>query len=160
MEYYDRNTVWGFSQRTLKNLAYLNAARQEGADVHVVTHLVTSLLSLIVFPYQEIKDSNYAEFKSIQLAQLEAEGWPAWRIDIGSSKDFEDHIRHLRNAISHRRLYFSSDSRELASVEIRFRDASGPKSPWNWSAIIGAEALQDFVLRFATYLQQWERDYS
>ena len=68
MEYYGRNTVWGFSARTLKNLAYLDAARDEGADVHVVTQLVTSLLGLIVFPYQEIKDSNYTEFKAVHLS--------------------------------------------------------------------------------------------
>ena len=160
MEYHSRNTVWGFSERTLKNLAYLNTARRDGADVHVVTHLVTSLLGLIVFPYEEIKDSNYTNFKAIQLDQLEAEGWPAWHIDIGSSRNFQEHIRHLRNSISHRGLYFSSDSRDLAHVQISFRDRASDKAPWNWGATIGGEALQDFVLRFAGYLRQWERDYS
>jgi hypothetical protein len=160
MEHYGRNTVWGFSERTLKNLAFLEAARRQGVDVHVVAQLTTSLLGLIVFPYQEICDSKYTEFRKIKLADLEAQGWPSWRVDIGKSKNFHDHIRHLRNAISHRRVYFSSDSRDPSEVEIHFRDCADRNGPWDWGAIIWANALQDFVSRFAIYLRQWERDYS
>lgn len=160
MEYHDRNTVWGFSSRTIKNLEYLNKAMRAGDDVHVVTQLVTSLLALIVFPYQEIEDRNISDLKAIQLAQLEARGWPAWRIDIGTSTDFQDHVRHLRNAISHRRVYFSSDDRDPSRVEITFRDAKRDRGDWKWGAVIGALALEEFVLRFAAFLQERERDNS
>jgi HEPN pEK499 p136 len=160
MEYHDRNTVWGFSSRTIKNLEYLNKAWRAGGDVHVVTQLVTSLLALIVFPYQEIADRNIAELKAIQLAELETRGWPAWRIDIGTSINFQDHVRHLRNAISYRRVYFSSDDRDPAQVEIAFRDGVSNRGDWKWGAVIGALALEEFVLRFAAFLQERERDNS
>jgi hypothetical protein len=54
-----RNAVSGFSERVRKNLLYLNLAKKSGADVHVVTQLITSLLGLIVYPYEEIKRSGY-----------------------------------------------------------------------------------------------------
>jgi hypothetical protein len=55
MKYEGRNTVWGFRDRVLKNLTFLNFARNMGADVHIVTELITSLLGLIVFPYEELR---------------------------------------------------------------------------------------------------------
>jgi hypothetical protein len=39
---YGRNTVWGIGQRTLKNFEFISSAHAMGADVHVVTALVTS----------------------------------------------------------------------------------------------------------------------
>jgi len=66
----------------------------------------------------------------------------------------------LRNAISHRRLFFSSDSRQIEAVDVRFSDRKNQKGPDDWAASINAADLQDFVLRFADLLKEWERDYS
>lgn len=41
----ERNTMAGFSERTLKDLAFIYGARHHGADVHVVMQLIVSLLS-------------------------------------------------------------------------------------------------------------------
>ena len=131
MDNHGRNTVWGFRERVCKNLMFLNFARNMGADVHVVTELITSLLRLIVFPYEEIKKAGYNTFDKYKLNSLPPE-WPSWTFDIGSSENLADLIRHLRNAISHRGIIFSSDSRSLGSVEIRFRDRKNPKGPDDW----------------------------
>src|SRR5260221_3584313 len=66
MEYVERNTVWGFNERALKNLKFVNSAWDSGStEVHVVTQLITSLLGLIVFPYEEIKERGDPLFRAI-----------------------------------------------------------------------------------------------
>lgn len=160
MDYYDRNTVWGFRDRVRKNLMFLNAARDTDADVHVVTELITSLLGLIVFPYAEIKEKGYTSFDEYKLHDLSQQGWPSWRFDINSSDNLTDLIGHLRNALSHRLLFFSSDSRKLEEVEVTFRDRKRLTSTYNWGATINAAELQRFVLLFADLLKKWEQDYS
>ncbi len=163
MDYHGRNTVWGFCDRVRKNLMFLNLERNKGADVHIVTELITSLLGLIVFPHAEIERSGYTSFDRYQLNDLAREGWPEWTFDISSSENLADLISHLRNAISHRRLSFSSDCRKLEAVEVTFRDRNPRKKreePDDWGATINAAELQKFVLLFADLLKEWERDYS
>jgi hypothetical protein len=160
MEYKGRNTVWGFRDRVLRNLNFLNRARENGANVHVVTELITSLLGLIVFPYEEIKRSRCELFRDYKLNQLASKGWPQWTFDVGSSDNVDDLIRHLRNAISHRRVSFSSDSRELKDVDVTFTDRPNGGTHDNWGTTINAEALLRFVLHFADLLKEWENDYS
>jgi hypothetical protein len=157
LDHSGRNTVWGFRERVIKNLMFLKAANNTGSDVHVVTQLVTSLLGLIVFPYEEIRRSGYVSFKQVSLADLRSQGWPEWRFHTGSSSDLQDLVGHLRNAISHRRLVFSPDSRELCHVEIRFHDRKRSAGPIEWEASVNAQDLLDFVVRFADLLHQSER---
>lgn len=161
MELDGRNTVWGIRDRTIKNLEFLNSARVMGADVHVVTALISSLLGLIVFPYQEIKDSGYTDFKKYELKELSRNGWPTWNFGASTScDDLQELIRHLRNAVSHRRVIFESDAREPKHVDVRFFDRKHPKGPTDWEATINAAELHAFVLLFARFLKQWQRDYS
>jgi len=160
MDYIHRNTVWGFRDRVCKNLIFLNSARSDNADVHLVTALITSLLGLIVFPYAEIEESKYTSFRRHRLDDLSRTGWPRWTFDIASSDNLQDLVGHLRNAIAHRRLLFDSDSRELVAVKVQFRDRKDPKGPDDWGATINAAELQKFVLLFAEMLKEWERDYS
>jgi hypothetical protein len=158
---YGRNTVWGIGQRTLKNFDFLACAQTMGADVHVVTALVTSLLGLIVFPYQEIKERGYTDFKKCKLKDLENAGWPNWKTELDPTCDNLDRlVFHLRNAVSHRRVIFTSDSRELNQVDLVLSDRKNPKGPDDWQATINAVELRDFVILFAQFLRKWQRDYS
>ena len=67
----DRNTIFGFSNRVKKNLEFIAKQRAQGTEVHEVTQLVTSLLGLIIYPYENYKNSGIHDFKSIRLAELE-----------------------------------------------------------------------------------------
>ncbi len=161
MDYIERNTVWGFNERTRKNLKFINAAWDNGStDVHIVTQLITSLLGLIVFPYAEIQERGDTAFKSYRLDDLTAEGWPKWTFKINQSDNLYDLVWHLRNATSHWGLRFFSDSRKLEEVEIQFSDRLNKDAPYNWRATINAADLQRFVLLFADLLKTKERDNS
>jgi hypothetical protein len=160
VDFVGRNTVWGFRNRVVKNLEFIATARNTNADVHIVTELITSLLGLIVFPYQEIVESEYESFKDRQVDDLTSVNPSIWHFSIGSSENLHDHVRHLRNAISHRRIHFSNDDRDLARVEVRFQDRATHYSDVNWEVTVTADALKEFVCEFAALLQDWERDYS
>jgi hypothetical protein len=150
-----RNTVWGFGERVRKNLLFLNFfAESMHADVHVVTQLVTSLLGLIVFPYEELKRMKHDGFGHQSLDILSKAGWPTWEFEIGASHDLDDLLRHLRNAVSHRRIAFSSDSRALDQVRIAFRDRKHELGIDDWGASISGRDLLAFVLRFASLLEE------
>src|SRR5262245_9494858 len=110
----------GFAQRTLRNLEYIEKSRQDGADVHVVTQRILSLVGLAAFPWHAGVSDH---IKTRRLEELREEGWPQWTISVGSAETLDDLVRHLRNAIAHRRVHFSSDDREGGKVEVEFEDS-------------------------------------
>jgi hypothetical protein len=162
VDYIERNTVWGFNERVRRNFNVVNSAWENGSsDAHVVTQLILSLLGLIVFPCAEVKERGDKSLQGYKLDSLAVEGWPKWKFEIGDSDDLDDLVMHLRNAISHRRIIFKSDSRKLEAVDIQFRDRpNGRNAVDNWGTTINAEELQRFVLRFADLLKLKEQDNS
>lgn len=150
----DRNTIEGFARRVRKNLAFMIAARERGEDIHIVTELTIALLGLLVFPYEYYRSFRSLDFKAYQLKDLTAEGWPVWSFHIGCSTDLDDLLRHLRNAISHRRIYFSSDDRALQQVEVTFADRLTSTTADNWSATINAAALLAFVQNLSELMDE------
>lgn len=145
----DRNTIDGFGRRVRKNLAFMIAARDQGEDIHIVTELMNALLGLLIFPYEHYRDNGSLGFKEHQLKDLEAADWPVWSFHIGCSTDLDDLLWHLRNALSHRRVKFSSDDRDLEHVDVTFFDRPNSLANDNWSATINAAALLKFVQCFS-----------
>lgn len=140
-----RNESLGFAHRTLKNLRRIEQARTAGEDVHVVTQRVLSLVGVVVFPWAEGVEQS---IKTRRLEQLSVERWPKWDVFLGQSESLGDLLRHLRNAVAHRRLRFSSDSQDPRDVTIEFTDAPSEKAQANWGARIGADDLELFLRRF------------
>lgn len=54
----------------------------------------------------------------------------------GSAETLGDLIHHLRNAVAHRRVWFSSDRHEPRDVEVEFADAKSKMSPVHWQVRI------------------------
>jgi hypothetical protein len=146
-----RNTMAGFSERTLKNLAYIYHAREQGADVHVVTQLILSLMGLIIFPWEEIR-SHSPGLLQIPMHDLYADGWPRWNQTLGQTNTLYQLIRHVRNALSHRRVTFSSDSRVLSEVHLYFADRPPGSQEDTWRADVNAAHFGAFVAHFSEFL--------
>lgn len=140
-----RNDSLGFARRTLQNLERIEEARQAGDDVHVVTQRVVSLLGLVAYPWEEGFDQS---IKSQRLDTLAQDGWPTWSILEGSTETLGDLVHHLRNAVAHRRVRFSSDSRDPRDVEVEFTDARTKTARPHWRARISADDLLAFCRRF------------
>ena len=151
-----RNTVCGFSDRVCKNFEVLADAKEDGKDVHLVTALITSLLGVIVFPVQKVKESKFAAFNELSLQDLQQAGWPAWQYQVGTSADLGHLLLRLRNAISHRRIVFSGEERELNAVKVTFSDRQQGAVKDNWRASIWASELLAFKLLVAKRLYQIE----
>jgi len=150
IELASRSDSGGFAKRTLRNLEHIEKAHQAGDDkVHVVTQRVLSLLGLVAYPW--MKDLG----ESIKIQKLSEKEWPQWRISLdlpepgkAKTETLGDLARHLRNAVAHRRVNFSSDSPMGQEVEVTFEDAPNNK-PVNWQASINADDLLDFCRKFA-----------
>jgi hypothetical protein len=131
----ERNTTEGFARRVRKNLEFIIRKRRQGEDVHEVTQLTTSLLGLIIFPWES---NALGTMESWSLSELARQGWPSWTIlkdRNGETTTLGKLTYHLRNAASHRRLRFSSDGPDLAQVDIEFENAL-PGKPVDWRARI------------------------
>jgi len=140
-----RNDSLGFAQRTLRNLECIEAARHAGADVHCVTQRVISLLGLVAYPWEAGFDES---IKSQRLDTLVQEDWPTWTIQRGSVETLGDLVHHLRNAVAHRRVWFSSDSLDPGDVDVEFSDARTKTARPHWRAKIGANDLLAFCRKF------------
>jgi hypothetical protein len=148
----ERNTTEGFARRVRKNLEFIVQKRHEGEDVHEVTQLTTSLLGLVTFPWEA---RALDQMESWLLSDLEKEGWPSWTILRDRNNEtvtLGKLIYHLRNAVSHRRLRFSSDGPDPREVEIEFEDAL-PRKPVDWHVRIPASDLKNFCDRFCQSLE-------
>jgi len=151
MRFASRNHALVFAERTRKNLEAIEKAYAEGKDVHVVTQLSISLLGLLVFPWEKL----FAEHvKKLRLDALVREGWPRWEISVGTCKTLGVLVRHLRNAIAHGHMGFSSDSRVMAEVNIEVEDYEPDAKVPYWRARICATGLRDFCLRFIHLLDE------
>ena len=154
-DYVSRNDAIEIGRRTLKNLKYIKASfEREEKDVHVVTHLVISLLGLVVLPREQYLEKSIWDAK---LAELTNQGWPEWSIILDEDKrkteTLGELVRHIRNATAHGLITFSSDSRYLSEVVIKVADReSRNKAPY-WRAEIGGKELYKFCLKFSEYIE-------
>jgi len=141
-----RNTTVGFAERTRKNLLAIEAAREAGEDVHVVTQLINSLLGLVVFPWER----GFREHtEHLELEALDAEGWPRWDVERGECHTLGRLLRLLRNGAAHSHIEFSSDSRRLDDVVIKIWNVPPKSAPDpDFVASIRADHLRDFCLKF------------
>jgi hypothetical protein len=143
--YVPRNYALVFAQRTRANLEYLETAFKAGEHVHMVTQLVNSLLGLVVFLWEK---NFVAHLYELKLDDLAKQGWPRVEVTLGECQSLGNLAHHLRNAVAHGRIKFSSDSRELSEVTIDIEDCKPHQSSPYWSARMTAADLREFCLKF------------
>src|SRR5690348_46972 len=143
--YVVRNRAFEFAMRTKANLEFMQAARAQGADVHEVTQLANSLLGLVVFVWEKV---FVEDMKQLRMKDLERKGWPRISVTKGTSETLYDFVRHLRNAVAHGRLTFSSDSRDPRKVIIEIDDCKAKETIPYWSARMKADDLRAFCFKF------------
>lgn len=136
-----RGTVEGFIQRTRTNLELVEKSYTMQSEGHLITQLVNSLLGIIVFPW-EYESLNY--LKNQKMESLGLEGWPDEILKLGEADSVGEFIRHMRNAVAHGRITFSSDSRELNNVTLTFEDRKNNNMPVNWQVSFNGKQLRRF----------------
>ena len=159
-----RNEPMGIVGRTRKNLVFMRNARKAGADIHEVTHLLNSLLGLIVIPWERLERNIFVE----NIEKLEQEGWP--RVQElentypGETGCLEFLVNRLRNAIAHgcfrfegAASSFSPDSREPSEVKVIMADRRKDrrnKKTYKWQAEINGEDLYRFCDKFIQHIEK------
>ena len=149
--YTSRNDALGFAARTRKNLEHIVRGFNTGEDVHVVTQLVNSLLGLVVFLHERKIVESIA---TMRLDELERRGWPRIVVTKGECLTLGALVYHLRNAVAHGLIKFSSDSRFMAEVTITIEDRK-PRQPQSyWGATMSASDLREFCFRLADLVNE------
>lgn len=151
-----RNEALEFARRTRRNLEFIEDGAARQAQVHVVTQLTLSLLGLVVFPKEKLL---LDETGRKTLAAMASEGWPTWTITRDDGKKptstLADVLKHLRNAVAHGRLTFTSDSPRVEEVAIIVEDKERREDPEPyWCARIEAQDLRTFCLRFLDFIEE------
>lgn len=150
-----RNHVAGLAYRAWKNLDYIAEARARGADIHLVTQTVASLVALVVFPFEtELKAKLQA---GPQVSTLVEDGWPEWTLLQGQSTPrLFALLGHLRHAIAHSNIRFEgqSDSVEPALVTVVFTNQRVPAhlGGGSWSAQMQADDLLTWCCLYGKWL--------
>lgn len=151
-----RNDPLEFARRARTNLRFIEqaAANNPGAEVHVVTQLALSLLGMVVFPQEKLLLDRIQE---VALTSLARGGWPTWKITLEDPKrptdTLGDLIRHMRNAVAHGRITFTSDSPKIEDVVFIVKDKKPGDLLPNWTAEIGAPSLRAFCERYLMYIE-------
>lgn len=144
-----RNDALEFARRTRRNLLFIEDASQRNSEIHPVTQLANSLLGLVVFPWER----NFVKkLERMDLAPLVQKGWPAWAISRGTAGTLGELVRHLRNAVAHGHLTFSSDN-SFGEVAIEVADYRLNRTEPYWCATISAKELRAFCLALVDLLE-------
>jgi len=141
-----QNLVEDFARRTQENLRLLKEMNNQGVPVYEVTAIINSMLGLLVFPQQTYIDS----IPEIPIDVLEIEGWPIPTVvgDFPQVQNLRQLVRHLRNAISHFNIQFTSDhSDQIVGLKVWNTDPrrSGQKT---WVAELSVAQLEVIAQRF------------
>jgi hypothetical protein len=149
-----RNGSGEFARRSMKNLDFILDAARNSADVHPVTHTVSALLAIIVFPWER---SALNAVKQKRLPIAAKEGWPSFRMSgprakANDIKTIGDLIEQLRHAVAHGHVRFDSDSRVPSEVTITFENRPLKKQPAEWQGEIRADQLTAFCRTFSAFI--------
>ena len=143
------NEIKGFSDRTRKNLAFIEQEYKDGANVHVVTQVTLSLFGIIAFPFDKYEALKTVLYQK-PVETLMGVGWVKQVVKLDASSKhsptitINDLCYHLRNALAHGRITFSNDSRELSDLIITFEDVK-------WRAEITGPEAKKFCLKFLDF---------
>jgi hypothetical protein len=133
-------------ERSMKNLIALEHMAEIGADVHLITQLITTLQALIVFPKERAEFGN--KYK-VPLPQLQ--DWPAFHHEHqGKVSTLADLLIAIRHSISHAGIRFSSESRRYEEVHLTFFNLYKKNIVWEGS--INALELRTFCFRLCDFI--------
>lgn len=145
-----RNDPLGFAERGWSNLTIIEDTFKTQGKGHVVTQLVQTLLSVLVFP----KERWFYEYLSkVEISKLEKRDWPLPKQVIGTTSDMNQLLRHMRNAVCHGGVTFysdapsGSDSRFVEEITIEFVDRPKRNSDICWKVIMEGKDLRRFLYK-------------
>jgi hypothetical protein len=134
-----------FIRRTRRNLELTEEWRREhnGAGFSEVTHLINSLLGLVVLPKERVLN----QLRQVHVAPT---GIPAWsvyfRLEPVEGKlptELRPFLQRLRNSVAHLSLEFVSNGAEISGVG--FVQRSRDRTELLWRAFFDLAQLRKFL---------------
>jgi hypothetical protein len=144
-----RNDPHGFARFGLKNLEFIEQAVKSNPaiELHPVTQLALSLLGVIVFQHAGGSIQKNPKVNDAKLSSLDSQ-WTT----LPSCDTVGQLVEHLRHAVAHGHVKFSSASHQYDEVTISF--CNNPQSPTKWTGSIKADSLRKFCYQLMELLEQ------
>jgi hypothetical protein len=145
-----RNDRLGLAQRGWTNLLLIERSFKDSGDGHVVTQLVETLLTVLVFPHEG------KLFENTALSSLN--GWPLPTQKIGKTETLGKLIWHMRNSVCHARVKFYGDAKEgpdsrfVDQISIEFSDKPHPRADVNWRVLMEGRDIKLFLFKLLDQL--------
>jgi hypothetical protein len=145
-----RETVEGFIQRTRTNLELIEENYKTKSEAHVITQLVNSLLGILVFPW---KLHTLKDLEDEKMSNLNLQEWPERIVKTGKDESIGEFMSHMRNAVAHRKITFSSDSPNPEEVILTF-NSRDYKHKIDWEASFNGSQLRQFCNKFMDLIEK------
>lgn len=154
-KYNEQNFLKDFIKRTLINLEYIQQAEKQGKEVYEVTQLVNSCLGLIVF-LQQYGDGLISDADICPSLLKDLQNSITKNTYKGKRKEqnFNNILYHLRNAISHGKLYFENEEHngEMQISCIEFTDVNDKQQQFVIKLNIKQiEKLAKYTIKISNY---------
>lgn len=145
-----RNDPIGLMRRSMENYRIVKQSFQARGDGHVVTQLVQSLFTIIIFPKER---ELFERFRRWRLEDLNKR----WGLPRPVQDDKNDTdtlfqlLRHMRNALCHGLVTFygegkdGPDSRYVREIVVVFQDRSSPSAPIDWELRMTGDDIERLI---------------
>src|SRR5260370_4074845 len=125
-----RNSVKGCLQRTIRNLEWMVSQQKESREeIHLGAQLTLSMLGMFLFPEADPDLCEHLQTFTLERLTNGPEAWPDWEVSLDrpgkgpQTTNLGTLVWRVRNAVSHRRVTFSSESLLLDEIRFQFQDA-------------------------------------
>ncbi len=148
--------------RTRKNLEFMYAQKAQGADVEEFTHLLNSILGMIICLREEYFKGKNVTWQDVQKQNLQpvsirSKSPSTKSPKLKPHKNFSQLIANVRHAFAHNCLDLQSDKTNKITGIVVWNIPSGqPNRPENrtWEAKISERQLRKLAYLFINYVEK------
>ncbi|MBV9790301.1 MAG: hypothetical protein JOZ51_19075 [Chloroflexi bacterium] len=157
----DEEKTLEIARRTRKNLDFIYAQKAAGSDVEEFTHLLNSMLGMVICLREEYFKGTSVTWEDVQVAGLSpVEIISSPPTDASPSlkqhQSFNQLISCIRHAFAHNNFELLGDSENritgIKVWNIGYRKENEPENR-EWEAIITEQQLKDLAYLFINYVE-------
>ncbi|MCE7983812.1 MAG: hypothetical protein DYG89_21770 [Caldilinea sp. CFX5] len=150
------------ARRTRKNLDYLYSQKAQGADVEEFTHLLNSMLGMIICLREEYLKEKTVTWEDLKRKNLKIVDLMCYSANprspqLKSHNSFSQLIRNMRHAFAHNcfTLLKNEKTNQIMGIRVWNIPPRKENKPENriWETVISEQQLRDLAYLFINYIE-------
>lgn len=158
----DEEKTLSIAKRTLKNLNFIYEAKNKGSDVEEFTHLLNSMLCMVICLREEYflcKNVSWDEITRKNLTPVVIDSAPPNDVSpkLSPHKNFSQLISKVRHGLSHNCFSLCGDINKKITGIIIWNIPSGKTNVHKnrtWQASMSEQQLKDLSYLFINFIQK------